>query len=160
MKLGKDKVGRFHYALSDVNGIEIENSHDGEPVTYLHGHGNVLSALERELEGAGEGDSLTIELSADEAYGRRREGAVQRVPIKHLSHQGKLRKGSIATVHTDDGHRQVTVVKVGKFNADVDFNHPLAGHDLRFDVEIIEVRDGLAEEIAHGHAHGPGGHHH
>lgn len=160
MELGKNKVGRFHYSLSEPDGVEIENSHDGEPVTYLHGHGNVLPALEEALAGKAEGASLTVELPPEKAYGVRREDAIQRVPIKHLSHPGKLRVGTIATVHTDQGHRQVTVVKVGKFNADVDSNHPLAGKALRFDIEIVEVRDASAEEISHGHAHGPGGHHH
>jgi FKBP-type peptidyl-prolyl cis-trans isomerase SlyD len=66
----------------------------------------------------------------------------------------------VVAVQAADGTRQVTVVKVGKFNVDVDTNHPLAGRVLEFDVEVIEVRAATPEELAHGHAHGPGGHHH
>jgi len=160
MQIAKDTVVQFHYVLKTEDGTEVEKSAGGDPVSYLHGHGNILPGLEAQLSGASEGDCLSVELSAENAYGRRQENAVQRVPIKHLQHTGKLRVGTIATVQTDNGARQVTVVKVGKFNADVDSNHPLAGHNLCFDIEITAVRQATAEELAHGHAHGPGGHHH
>jgi len=86
--------------------------------------------------------------------------SIQRVPLKHLRARGRLRPGMVAAVETEHGARQVTVVKVGKFNADVDTNHPLAGRTLSFDIEVLEVRAASEEEIAHGHAHGAGGHHH
>ena len=89
--------------------------------------------------------------------------SVQRVPIKHLQlQQGvtKLKPGMMAAVKTDRGVRSVVVSKVGKFNADVDFNHPLAGRTLYYEIEVVGIRDASAEEIAHGHVHGPGGHHH
>jgi FKBP-type peptidyl-prolyl cis-trans isomerase SlyD len=66
----------------------------------------------------------------------------------------------IATVHTEKGQRQVSIVKVGKFMAKVDTNHPLAGQTLHFDIDVIDVRAATQEEISHGHAHGAGGHHH
>ena len=108
------------------------------------------------------GDIFTAEVSAEKAYGLRKENSEQRVPIKHLyvKKNVKLKPGMVVNVETDQGARQVTVIKAGKFNVDVDTNHPLAGKNLCFDVEIVDIRDATEEEIAHKHAHGVGGHHH
>ena len=84
---------------------------------------------------------------------------MQRVPLKHLTSRGKLEPGQVVAVNTNQGQRAARVVKVGHFNVDLDLNHPLAGKTLVFDVEIIDVRAATAEELQHGHAHGPGGAH-
>jgi len=160
MHIAKDTIARFHYTLSGEDGIGIEDSHAGEPITYLHGHGNILPALEEQLLGKAAGDTLEVALAAEQAYGLRHADAVQRVPLKHIVHRGKLQPGMVVGVQTGQGARQVTVLKVGKFNADVDTNHPLAGRTLGFEIEVLEVRAASEEEIAHGHAHGAGGHHH
>ncbi len=162
-----NKVVSFHYRLSDVDadgyrGKLMEESFGGEPLYYLHGFHNVIVGLERALEGKIEGDAIDIVLQADEAYGRRQADAMRRVPIKHLHlPKGKKRllPGMMAAVQTKAGTQRVLIVKVGKFNADVDFNHPYAGKTLHYEVEVVGVRDGTAEEIAHGHVHAPGGHH-
>jgi FKBP-type peptidyl-prolyl cis-trans isomerase SlyD len=162
-----NKVVSFHYRLSDVDadgnrGKPMEESFGGEPLYYLHGFHNVIVGLERALEGKIEGDAIDIVLQADDAYGRRQADAVRRVPIKHLHlPKGKKRllPGMIAAVQTKAGTQRVLIVKVGKFNVDVDFNHPYAGKTLHYEVEVVGVRDGTAEEIAHGHVHGPGGRH-
>jgi FKBP-type peptidyl-prolyl cis-trans isomerase SlyD len=112
------------------------------------------------MEGKVAGDIFSVTVPPEEAYGMRQEGAAQRVPIKHLQGARKWRPGMIAHVQTDQGMKQVQVVKVGRFMADVDTNHPLAGKTLTFDIEVVDVREATAEEIAHGHAHGVGGHHH
>ena len=162
-----NKVVSFHYRLSDVDadgnrGKLMEESFGGEPLYYLHGFHNVIVGLERALEGKLEGDAIDIVLQAEDAYGRRQADAVRRVPIKHL-HVPKGKKtlvpGMIAAVQTKAGTQRVLIVKVGKFNADVDFNHPYAGKTLHYEVKVVAVRDGTAEELAHGHVHGPGGHH-
>ena len=80
--------------------------------------------------------------------------------MKHLVFQGKLQAGKVAQLNTREGKRAVTVLKVGRHSADIDTNHPLAGQTLIFDVEILDVRAASADELAHGHAHGPGGHQH
>jgi FKBP-type peptidyl-prolyl cis-trans isomerase SlyD len=160
MQIARDTVVSFHYRLSRSDGTEIENSRGSEPVAYLHGHGNLLPALEAQLEGRAAGEAFSTKLSPAEAYGERDESAVQRVALKHLVFQGRLQPGTIAGVRTEHGTRQVTVLKVGKFNADVDTNHPLAGQALGFDIEVLAVRSASAEELAHGHVHGEGGHHH
>lgn len=163
MSIQKDKVVQFHYRLSH-DGQELETSHGEDPVAYLHGHGNIIAGLEKQMEGKNEGDVFSTDVAAAEAYGLREENAIQRVPIKHLSGTKKelarIRPGMVVNVNTEKGPQQATVVKAGKFNVDLDTNHPLAGKDLRFDIEIASIRDASDEEIAHGHAHGVGGHHH
>lgn len=160
MEIGQDKVVSFHYTLSIVGGEQLESSEKTEPMTYLHGHGNILKALEYAMGGKRAGDTFQATLAPAEAYGSRHEGAEQRVPIKHLMYSGKLRPGMTVKINTDNGPRDVRVIKVGKFNVDVDTNHPLAGLSLSFDIEIVDVRDATTEEIAHRHVHGEGGHHH
>jgi FKBP-type peptidyl-prolyl cis-trans isomerase SlyD len=120
-----------------------------------------MPALEKALEGKTSGDELEVTLEPKDAYGERIEGRIQRVPIKHLANIPKrIRPGMAVQVNTENGVRSATVLKAGKFNVDVDTNHPLAGKALTFKITIVDLRDATADEIAHGHAHGPGGHHH
>ena len=160
MQIEKDKVVYFHYTLTGEKGEAFETSNGGQPMTYLHGHGNIMPALEAELEGKQEGDNFQVTLPPEKAYGLRNENATQRIPIKHLMQKTKLRAGMAVKVNTENGPRDVVITKVGKFNVDVDTNHPLAGMTLTFDIALEEIREAEAEELAHGHVHGPGGHHH
>lgn len=155
MNIENDKVVLFHYSLKGDQGELIEESHGGEPTAYLHGKNNILPGLEAELVGKGVGDKIEVTLSPAQAYGEHNPQAVQRVPIKNLVGKGgKVRPGQILTVETDQGPRQVRVVKTGKFNADVDTNHPLAGKVLTFAIDIVSVREAGAEELENGHVHG------
>jgi len=149
----------FHYTLNDDEGSFTETSEGREPVAYLHGYGNLVPGLEDAMGGRQAGDAFKASVAPEQAYGPRDEAAVQRIPIKHLVRPGKLAPGEVVTINTSDGQRRATLVKVGHHNVDVDLNHPLAGKTLNFDIRIVEVRDATAEEIAHGHVHGPGGHH-
>ncbi len=160
MQIQKESVVYFHYTLSDENGKAFESSKDSHPMTYLHGHGNILPALEEEFTGKKEGDHFQVTLAPEKAYGERNEESKQRIPIKHLANKKNLRPGMAVKVNTEKGMRDVTIVKVGKFNVDVDTNHPLAGLTLTFDVTIETVREAEAEELSHGHVHGEGGHQH
>lgn len=164
MNAVQDKVVSFHYQLKDVDGTVLESSYEGEPSLYLHGHNNLLPALEKALEGKAVGEKIEVTLSPEEGYGLRKEGAVQRIPVKHLvGHEklkNKLKPGMMVQVNTQHGPWDAVVLKVGKFNVDIDSNHPLAGKTLNFALEVAAVRDASAEELAHGHAHGVGGHQH
>lgn len=160
MNIAKDSVVRFQYSIKDETNAVVDSSDKTEPMTYLHGHQGLLPALEEVLEGKAVGDQLEVSLSPEQGFGERVENAEQRVPVKHLGGAKKWKPGMKATVHTENGHREVTVLKVGHTMATVDTNHPFAGKSLNFNIDIIEVRQASAEEIAHGHAHGPGGHHH
>lgn len=157
--IADDKVVTFHYKLRDAEESFTESSAGREPVVYLHGRANIVPGLEREMTGKTSGGRFTTTIPPEHAYGLRDESAVQRVPIKHLATRGKLSPGQVVGVNTSQGMRQARVLKIGHFNVDLDLNHPLAGKTLIFDIEIVEVRDATPEELAHGHAHGPGGAH-
>ncbi|MGY1409851.1 MULTISPECIES: FKBP-type peptidyl-prolyl cis-trans isomerase [unclassified Luteimonas] len=160
MKIEKDRVVRFHYSVSEAGQAPLESSKErGEPLSILAGHGNVIPGLDKALEGHEAGDSFGVDVPAAEAYGERRDGLTQRVPKKHFGAQ-KLAPGQQVVLTTNFGPRAVTVEKVGMTVVDVDLNHPMAGKDLHFDIEIVEVREAEQVEIEHGHVHGDGGHQH
>ncbi len=160
MKIEKDRVVRFHYAVAETGQAAVENSREsGEPIAILFGHGNIIPGLEKAMDGREAGESFQATVPAAEAYGERREGLSQRIPKKHFGAQ-KLEPGMQVVLQTNFGPRAVTIEKVGMSVVDVDLNHPMAGKDLDFDIEIVEVREASEEELAHGHVHGEGGHHH
>jgi FKBP-type peptidyl-prolyl cis-trans isomerase SlyD len=164
----KSKVVSFNYRMYEIlaNGDKsecLEDSYLGDPIFYLHGYRNIISGLEAAFEGKKSGETFSVDLDPLSAYGPRKEGAVKRVPLKHLQFNQTPKKiipGIIAGVKTEQGMRSVIVVKPGKFNVDVDFNHPLAGKNLQYEIEVLAVRDATGEEVAHRHVHGTGGHHH
>ncbi|MBU2180709.1 MAG: peptidylprolyl isomerase [Gammaproteobacteria bacterium] len=159
MKITQNTVVQLHYQLSDENGL-LESSAQSEPLLYLHGHQNMLPAIEAALSDKTVGDKLDLVLTPEQAYGERRDDAVQSVMVKHLQGAKKWKAGMSAVIETEQGPRQVTIIKMGMFKADVDTNHPLAGKTLTFNFEVLDVRAASDDEIAHGHAHGIGGHHH
>ena len=160
MKIEKDRVVRFHYAVAEAGQEAVENSKDGgQPLAILFGHGNIIPGLEKAMDGREAGDSFKATVPAAEAYGERRDGLTQRIPKKHFGAQ-RLEPGMQVVLQTNFGPRAVTVEKVGMSVVDVDLNHPMAGKDLDFDIEVVEVREASAEELEHGHVHGDGGHHH
>jgi FKBP-type peptidyl-prolyl cis-trans isomerase SlyD len=160
MEIAANKVVTFHYKVADTEGSFTESSEGREPVAYLHGRGSIVPGLEKELRGKQPGDEFQVSVPPEEAYGQRDPAAVQRVPIKHLVRPGRLEPGKVVAINTDRGGVRATVLKVGRFNVDVDLNHPLAGKTLVFDVKVVDVRDATEEEMAHGHAHGAHGHAH
>ncbi|MFQ3198385.1 MAG: FKBP-type peptidyl-prolyl cis-trans isomerase SlyD [Paraglaciecola sp.] len=164
MQITKDTVVQFTYRIYELDGTELENNHGSDPVAYLHGHSNMMPGVEGALEGKAVGDSFTVELEPAQTYGEIQTDSEQRIPLKHLqgAKQGskKWQAGMTAVVNTDQGQREVTVLKVGKFMVTVDMNHPLAGKTLKFELDVVDVRQATADEVEHGHAHGVGGHHH
>lgn len=160
MNIADNRVVLFHYTLRDETGEERETSRGGEPSAYLHGANNIVPGLEKAMLGHASGDVFSATIAAEDAYGQPDPKRQQRVPVKHLLFKGRLRPGMVVQLNTREGRIPVTVIKAGRHSADIDTNHPLAGQALTFDVEIVDVREASAEEIAHGHAHGPGGHHH
>ena len=158
MEIKKDCVVQFSYVLKDIAGNVVESSEGAGPTTYMHGHGGMIPALEKELTGLSVGAQVSAKLS--QPYGPTHPDSVQRVPLKHLHAKKKPEPGSVVVVQGKDGQRQVTIVKVGRYTVDIDTNHPFAGMDLVFDVDILDVREASAEELSHGHSHGPGGQQH
>ena len=160
MNISRNTVVSFHYTLSDASGRELESSRGGEPMSYLHGAGNVIPGLEKALEGRAVGEAFCVTVEPAEAYGEKKGTNVQRIPAKHFRDPRRLSAGQVVGLQTREGPVQVTIVKVGRFHVDVDASHPLAGQSLTFDVEVTAVREATEEEQSHGHAHGPGGAHH
>jgi FKBP-type peptidyl-prolyl cis-trans isomerase SlyD len=160
LNIGPESVVIFHYTLRDEAGTEVENSRGSDASAYLHGANNIIPGLESAMTGKSTGDVFTATVEPKQAYGLRNPEKTQRVPMKHLAFKGKLRPGMVVKLSTSEGMRPVTVTKAGRHSADIDTNHPLAGQTLTFDIEIVDVRAASAEELGHGHAHGPGGHHH
>lgn len=156
MKASKDSVVSFHYELTS-EGESVENSREsGQPLHVLLGRGQLIAGMEKALEGREAGERFSIELSPEEAYGPRQEGMTQRVPKKYFQDGKRLKPGMTTVLHLKEGgQRAVTVQKVGMTTIDVDLNHPMAGKTLNFDIELLEVREASAEELEHGHAHGP-----
>ncbi len=161
MQVAKDRVVTLHYTLKLEDGSTLESSEGKEPLVYLHGTGNIIPGLEKGLEGkTAEDDEVSITVTPAEAYGEYNPELQMRMPIKNIKSQGKLKANTMAIIETEEGQRQVMVIKVGRFHADVDANHPLSGQTLVFEVNIDSVREASTEEIEHGHVHGPGGHQH
>lgn len=127
-------------------------------MAFLFGRGALIPGLEQALEGRQAGDRFTVEVPAAQAYGARREGMRQRLSKKLFGGQ-RLAPGMQVVLNTDAGPRAVTIEKVGMTVVDVDLNHPMAGKDLHFDIEVVEVREASKEEIEHGHVHDDAGEH-
>ena len=157
MTIQDKKVVSFHYTLTNQDGEQMETTRDKEPMTYLHGAQNIIPGLESAMAGKSVGDEFQVTLEPADAYGENKEANIQRISSKHFRFPKKLKPGQVVGLQTRKGPVQVTIVKVGRFNVDVDSNHPMAGQALTFDVEVSAVRDATEEEISHGHAHGPGG---
>ena len=160
MGITQDQVVSIHYTLKDDGGEVIDRSAEGTPLTYLHGHGNLIPGLERELTGKNTGDRLQVRIAPAEAYGDYDSALVQRVPRRALKGITDIREGMRLQAQTPQGARALTVTNVSGDMVTLDGNHPLAGKSLNFEVEVAGMRDATAEELSHGHVHGDGGHHH
>lgn len=157
MKIAANKVVILHYAVSDSEETLIDSSYDHQPLSIIHGTGYLIPGLEDALTDHIAGDQFKVNVDADNAYGQRHDGFVQTVPKEMFAEIEDLAVGTQLRATTDEGEQTVIVVDVQDNEITVDGNHPLAGIDLTFDVEILEVRDATAEELAHGHVHSEGG---
>lgn len=159
MKIEQDKVAQIEYTLTNSAG-EVMDKSNGQPLAYLHGHHNLIPGLEAELLGKAVGDKFTATIAAADAYGEKHDGMIQQVPIELFQGVEKIEVGMRFEAQSDQGTQSVEIVAIDGDQVTVDANHPLAGQDLTFEVEIMGIRDASAEELEHGHAHGAGGHHH
>jgi len=160
MKAAPGMVVSMHYTLTDDSGDVLDSSRGGEPFSYLHGHNNIIPGLEKALEGTEAGFKSKVTVAPTEGYGEKNAEAVFEAPREHFPPDMKLEIGARVYADGPNGPITLTVVKLTETGAVLDANHPLAGKTLHFDVEITTVRSATAEELAHGHVHGEGGHHH
>jgi FKBP-type peptidyl-prolyl cis-trans isomerase SlyD len=158
MQIGDKKAVTFHYSLRDDEGKVLDSSEGRAPLTYLHGQGNIVPGLEKALQGKQPGDEVKATVLPAEGYGVRDEANVRNIPRRRLP-EGKIEPGMRLQLRTDQGAVVATVMAIRGDYVTIDANHPLADKTLHFEVKVVEVRDATAEELAHGHVHGPGGHH-
>lgn len=159
--VGDGTVVSLHYSVRDEgSGRALETSAGSEPLTILYGQPGLLPAVQQALLGKAPGERLTVTVPPERAFGPRRQDAVRRLSKKYFANPKGLRPGARTSLRTDNGTQPVTIVKVGGKMVDVDTNHPYAGLTLTFSIDVVSVRAASADELAHGHAHGPGGHRH
>jgi FKBP-type peptidyl-prolyl cis-trans isomerase SlyD len=156
MQIAKNKVASIHYTLKDNEGNILDTSGGRDPLLYIHGIGNLIPGMEEGLEGKAKGDKVNLKVAPEKGYGDKDDRMIQKVPREAFGGQ-PIEVGQ--QFQTDKG-QVVTVTHVGLDHITVDGNHPLAGIELNFDVEVMDVRNATEDEIAHGHVHGAGGHHH
>ncbi|GAA3997436.1 peptidylprolyl isomerase [Deinococcus rubellus] len=156
MNISENKVVEIEYTLT-VNGEVVDQSESGEPLTYLQGHGNIIPGLEKALDGKAAGDHLQVTVQPDDGYGERDEEAIQ--VIAREDFDDDIEVGATYFAQAEDGSvTPFTVMSLEGDDVTVDFNPPLAGEVLNFDVTVKSVRDATADELEHGHAHGDDDH--
>jgi FKBP-type peptidyl-prolyl cis-trans isomerase SlyD len=161
MQIGKNAVVTIEYHLTDPQGQVIDSSRGKEPLSYLHGVGGIIPGLESALEGKSVGDSVVVDISPEQGYGQKNPQLVQAVPRTAFKGVDNIQPGMQFQAQGPNGQAQVvTVVGATPTEITIDANHPLAGVTLHFEVKILAIREATAEELSHGHVHGPGGHHH
>lgn len=153
------RVLSFHYTLTNKKGEKIDDSRSGNPFPVMEGAQQILPALEVELFKMNVGDTKVVELAAADAYGEYNEKLKLKVDRAKLP-EGELKEGMQFHGGEEPTAPIFTVLSIEGDQVELDGNHPLAGEDLTFDVEVTEIREATKEELEHGHAHGPDGHHH
>ena len=160
MKIAENHVVTLNYTLKDNDDNIIDKSDDGS-FCYLHGASNIIPGLENALTGKTSGDELSVSVAPEEGYGPRDDARIQEVPRDAFPPEITIEPGMQFNAQGPEGQDvMVTIAKVEGDTVTVDGNHPLAGVTLNFDVTIADIRDASAEELEHGHVHGPNGHHH
>ncbi|MGL5335365.1 MAG: peptidylprolyl isomerase [Enterovibrio sp.] len=153
MAITKDMVVSLAYQVKDQDGALVDESSEHAPLQYLHGYNNLIVGLENALEGKKAGESFSITVEPELAYGPYLDGLVQRVPAEVFQGADELEVGMRFIADTDQGHLPVEITAIEGDEVVVDGNHMLAGQTLSFDVTVVDVREATAEELAHGHVH-------
>ncbi len=165
MNVAKDRAVQIHYHLSDSDGNVIDSSRGGDTLGYLHGHGQLVAGVENALDGKAAGASLSVVVPPEEGYGVRDDALDVGIPLSAFppeSHDQIKAGVMFEGAHpSEEGASAVfTIVEVLPDRVHATANHALAGVTLHFELEVVSVRAATDEELAHGHLHGPGGHHH
>ncbi|MCW8806991.1 MAG: peptidylprolyl isomerase [Rhodanobacter sp.] len=160
MQISQNSVAAFHYTLTDDKGQVIDSSEGRDPLTYLHGSGQIVPGLEKQMEGRKVGDKFNAEVAPEEGYGVHHAELMQEVPKSAFQGVEDIQPGMQFQGRGPQGEINVTVARIEGDTVFIDGNHPLAGQTLHFAIEVTEVRDASAEELEHGHVHGAGGHQH
>jgi len=154
MVIEKDRVVTIDYKLQDSEGQVIDSSEDSSPLVYIHGNDNIIAGLEKHLLGKRAGDKVSCVVPAKEGYGERDDSLVFKVTKAEFGDGAEIAEGMQFEAHGEDGAQIVTVMSIEGDEVTIDANHPLAGEELHFAVEVKDVRAATAEELEHGHVHG------
>lgn len=158
-KVDNDVVVSLAYKLT-VDGEVLDQAGDADAIQYLQGHSNIISGLEKQLAGLKVGDSKKVVVSAEEGYGPIDEDAFDDVALDEFPEGIEPEVGMELEMRDEDGNEMYgRVTEVQKESAKMDFNHPLAGKELHFEIKVVGLREPTGEELTHGHAHAPGHHH-
>ena len=160
MQIAANRVAVIDYTLKDDDGDILDASQNGE-FLYLHGAHNIIPGLEAALEGKQAGDSIDVSIEPRDAYGERDPERIQVVPRDMFQTDEEIQPGMQFHAQSPDGHMMIiTVTEVDDDEVTIDGNHEMAGMKLHFSVDVVDVREATAEEIEHGHVHGPDEHDH
>jgi FKBP-type peptidyl-prolyl cis-trans isomerase SlyD len=152
--IGDKLVVSIHYKLTDNDGKVLDNSESSDPLTYLHGAGNIIPGLEKALVGKVQGATLQVKVEPAEGYGEFVQDQIQKVKREAFQGVESIEVGMAFQAQTPEGAMQhIVVKKVDGDDITIDANHPLAGVTLNFDVEIVGIREATKEELDHGHVH-------
>lgn len=161
MAIEQNKVVTMNFTLKDDEGNLLDSTEKGGPFSYISGTNMVLPKLEEALSGMLIGSKKNLKLEAKDGYGNYNDDAIQVVGKENFPEDIVLEVGMEYMANSPDGVKMpFTISNVDGEEITIDFNHPLAGKNLNFDIELLNVRDATAEELSHGHVHGAGGHHH
>ncbi|MEK2643990.1 FKBP-type peptidyl-prolyl cis-trans isomerase [Bdellovibrio sp. BCCA] len=148
------RVLAFNYVLKGPDGNVLDASERGQPLPFLEGAGQIIPKLEEEIKDLKEGDKKIVKLAAKDAYGEMKDNMFMDVPKEELAHLPQLEVGAHLRLELGSGAHIVRVSKITETHVTLDGNHPLAGQDLEFDIEMVLVREATTEEVLHGHPHG------
>ncbi len=155
MQITENAVPSIHYTLKNDDGEVLDSSSGQEPMEYLHGAKNIVMGLEKALEGKAVGDSLSVTIPPEEGYGEYDAELVQELPKDMFAGVETIEVGMEFHAQTQHGMQVIEVKKVEGDTVTVDGNHPMAGQNLHFDIEVTGIREATADELEHGHIHGP-----
>ena len=154
-KVANDKVVSLHYTLTSDEGEVLDSSEGGQPLQFIQGQGQIISGLEKELYDMEVGEEKAVTVPPEEGYGERQPDQVQSLPRNAFPADTDVEEGMAVQLRDSNTGQvyQAVVAEVGPDSVEVDFNHPLAGENLNFEVKIAGVRDATQEELEHGHVH-------
>ena len=160
MQISQNAVVGIEYTLTDDQGTVLDTSEGREPLYFLQGVGQIISGLEEALDGRAIGEKFSVAIPPEKGYGVRNDVLIQQVPRDRFPADAEIEEGMQFRASSEEGPIVVTVTNVSIDFVMVDGNHPLAGQNLNFAVEVVAVREATEQELDHGHVHGPGGVHH
>ena len=161
LTVAKDMIVTIDFTLTLDDGEVEETTQGGMPLRYLAGHDKLLPALEDALAGLGVGDEISVTLTPAQGYGEYDEDGFEEVPVDAFPTDQELQPGMAVGVQDEDGETyEAYVSEIGPDAIVLDYNHPLAGETLHFQVKVLDLRPATAEELAHDHVHSDDGHHH